>query len=116
MNCIKCGAEIKNSGVFCENCLADMEKYPVKPNITVHLPDRPVSVPTRKRSRRQKHIKPEDQIHHLKKVRNWLIVLLIAALLAFAAASSMVLYLLEGEEISWDIGQNYGTIESTEET
>ena len=67
MPCMKCGAKMKNSGVFCENCLADMEKYPVKSNITVHIPERPTDPPVRKRTRRVKYTKPEDQIRHLKR-------------------------------------------------
>ena len=112
MNCMKCGKELKNSGVFCESCLADMEKYPVKSNITIQLPNRSAPAPVRKRARRQKYIKPEDQIRHLKKVRNWLVVLLMAALLAFAVTSAMVLHLLDVDADGLGIGQNYGTIET----
>lgn len=114
MNCMKCGVELKNSGVFCEECLADMEKYPVKPNITVTLPDRQTVDVYRRRPRKQKHIKVEDQVRHLKRVRNWLIVLLIVALLGFAATSMMILYLLNGETIDLNIGQNYETVEPAE--
>lgn len=116
MHCMKCGVELKNSGVFCENCLADMEKYPVKPNITIQLPNRPATSPARKRSRRNKYPKPEDQIRHLKKVRNWLFGLLIAALLALAGVSVLALHLLDGEPIDINIGQNYGTVDATEES
>ena len=116
MNCMKCGTELKTSGVFCPECLAEMEKYPVKPNITVQLPRRPSAGPSKKKARRQKHIKPEDQIRHLKKVRNWLVVLLITALLAFAASSLMVLRLMDDEGLDFGIGQNYGTVETTDET
>lgn len=115
MNCMKCGTEIKGSGVFCEDCLAVMAKYPVKPNITVQFPVRPSTPPARKKARRQRSIKPEDQIRHLKKVRNWLCLLLIVALLAFAASSAMLVHLL-GDDTGFDIGQNYGTIDSTGET
>ena len=112
VNCMKCGIEMKEAGVFCENCLAEMEKYPVKPNITVQLPIRPAVTAARKKSRRQRHVKPEDQIRHLKKVRNWLCALLVFALLAFAASSALVLHLLDTNEEN-NIGQNYGTIDST---
>lgn len=115
MNCMKCGTEIKGSGVFCEDCLATMAKYPVKPNITVQFPIRPATPSVRKKAKRQRNIKPEDQIRHLKKVCNWLCVLLIAALLAFAASSLMVMHLLS-DEGGFDIGQNYETIDSTGET
>ena len=114
MNCMKCGKELKAAGVFCEECLADMEKYPVKPNITVHLPHRSAPTPARKRSRRQKYVKPEEQIRHLKKVRSWLCVLLTVVLLAFAATAVMLLHLMDGNAGGFDIGKNYDTIETTE--
>ena len=111
MNCMKCGAELKESGVFCEACLLDMEKYPVKPNITVQIPRRPVTAPPRKKAKRQRYVKPEEQIAHLKRVRNWLCALLAVALLAFAATAMMVIHLLDSEEIP-NIGQNYETVDS----
>lgn len=114
MNCMKCGKELKISGVFCEECLAEMEKYPVKSNISVHLPHRPAPTPTRKRSRKQQHVKPEDQIRHLKKVRNWLCLLLTVAILAFAATAAMLLHYLDVDVEDFGIGQNYGTIETDE--
>ena len=114
MNCMKCGAELRDSGVFCEACLADMEKYPVQPNITVQIPRRPLTAPVKKKAARQRYVKPEDQIRHLKRVRNGLCVLLAAALLAFAACAVMVLHLLDQEEAP-SIGQNYDTVETTGE-
>lgn len=115
MNCMKCGSTITGSGVFCQECLADMEKYPVKPNITVQLPVRS-TVPAVKKKSRHKYIKPEDQIRHLKKVRNWLCVLLVTALLAFAAVSAIALHLIDVRDNGFGIGQNYGTTESAEES
>ena len=112
LNCLKCGAEMKESGVFCDTCLADMANYPVKPNITVQIPRRPVTPVVKKKVKKSRFVKPEDQIRHLKWVRNWLVGLLIASLLAFAASSSMVVYLLTREETP-DIGQNYETTGST---
>ena len=115
MNCLKCGAEMKESGVFCDTCLADMANYPVKPNVTVQIPRRPVATVVKKKTKKTRFVKPEDQIRHLKWVRNWLIGLLIAALLAFAASSAMVVYLLTQEDTP-GIGQNYETIDPTGET
>ena len=112
---MKCGTELKTAGVFCPDCLAEMEKYPVKPNITVHLPKRPASTPAKKKLRRQRYVKPEDQIRHLKRVRSWLIALLIIVLLAFAANTLMLLHFVGEDDLSFGIGQNYGTVESTGE-
>lgn len=111
MNCLKCGAEMKESGVFCDTCLADMANYPVKPNITVQIPRRPVTPAVKKKVKKSRFARPEDHIRHLKRVRNWLIGLLVAALLAFAASSAMAVHLLTRDETP-DSGQNIETGET----
>lgn len=40
MNCLKCGREIEEGQVFCNDCLVQMAKYPVKPGTAVQLPSR----------------------------------------------------------------------------
>ena len=116
MNCLKCGAEMKESGAFCDACLEDMAKYPVKPNVTVQLPRRPdIPATKKKKAKKVRIIKPEDQIRQLKFVRNWLIGLLAAALLAFAASSAMVVHLLTQDENAHN-GQNYETNDSTSQS
>ena len=114
MNCMKCGVELKTSGVFCEDCLADMDKYPVKPNIKVQLPPRSNPSAVRKKPKKQRFSEPEEQIAHLKKVRNRLIALLLAAVLALTAAGAAILRLLDIGMDDFGIGQNYGTIDETQ--
>ncbi len=116
MNCIKCGVEIKEPQVFCDNCLAEMEKYPVKPNITVNIPSRPASSGAKKKSRRQKYVKPEDLIRHLRTQRRILWMALIVVLAAFVLVSVMAMQLLNQKEDEYAPGQNYGTMSSQEST
>lgn len=116
MNCIKCGKECKDPQVFCNECLADMERYPVKPNITVQLPVRPATPAVKKKPRREKYVKPEDKIRHLKFQLRCLLVALFVSLTAFALTAGMMLYLLETGEVQYAPGQNYGSIETTETT
>ena len=40
MSCMKCGKEVSEGQVFCEECLTEMERYPVKPGTPVLLPHR----------------------------------------------------------------------------
>ncbi len=108
MNCMKCGKELKDEGVFCPECLVDMEKYPVKPNITIQLPVRRSLPVARRRVRRQRYVKAEDHIRHLKKVRNWLVVALLSAILLFACATAVALHYLDSDP-DFNIGQNYST-------
>lgn len=115
MNCIKCGTETKEPQVFCDRCLADMERYPVKPNITVSLPARPVEPPAKRKSRRPRYIKPEEQIRHLRVKTRLLTVALAAALIAFSLTALLLLKVLDVQEDTYGPGQNYDTI-STDNT
>ncbi len=108
LDCMKCGKELKGEGVFCPECLAEMEKYPVKPNITVQLPIRRTTPNTRRKARRQRYMKAEDQIRHLKRVRNGLIVTLLTVILLFTGAIAVIVNYFDLDE-GFDIGQNYNT-------
>ena len=93
MNCLKCGTELKNSGVFCPDCLTDMDKYPVKPTVTVQLPHRPAPAPAKKKTRRPKYVKPEEQIRHLKDVRKNLAIALAVAIVLLAGCIALLIWL-----------------------
>ena len=118
MNCMKCGVELKNSGVFCPECLAVMEKYPVNPNVLVKLPNRITAAPAKKK-KRAKVLKPEEQVRQLKKANRWLVTLLILALLAWAACAFLLIHLSDGSGngiFDFGIGQNYDTEEPVDST
>ena len=40
MACMKCGKDVNEPQVFCDECLAVMERYPVKPGTAIQLPKR----------------------------------------------------------------------------
>lgn len=52
MNCLKCGKETSKNQVFCPECLADMDNYPVRPDAPVQIPLRKEKEPV-KTSRRK---------------------------------------------------------------
>lgn len=108
MNCMKCGREVGENQVFCPECLADMDQYPVKPGTAVHIPSRKAA-PQRKAAPKKKQITPEEQNLRLRKVIRffaglWLVTLLIAAALAYPA------YRYLTEENHFLPGQNYSVI------
>ncbi len=113
MNCMKCGREISNDQVFCEECLLDMKNYPVKPDTPVLLPPRALD-PNMKRPTAHHHHrklrKPEDTISRL---RSWVIllgVLTVALALAFAMSVTLVLRLMDQPPPPNEFaGQNYST-------
>ena len=42
--CMRCGWEIEEGQVFCQDCLKEMSRYPVDPNTVVQIPLRKESV------------------------------------------------------------------------
>ncbi len=96
MSCIKCGAETQEPQVFCESCLADMENYPVRPDITVTLPYRPEIPVSKKKSRRQKSISPEEQVRRTKYALRLTRIALVAVFICFLLVSAMLLHYLQG--------------------
>ena len=118
MNCMKCGREILD-GVFCQECLADMEKYPVKPGTVILLPRREQTHAVKKAHPRKKVLSAEEQVQILsRRVRILTIALCILFLIAAALVYPAVSYIVDGN--TFLPGQNYTAIvpsaEPTEET
>ena len=113
MNCMKCGRELSGDGVFCAECLAEMENYPVKPGTVVHLPRRKQEQMIRKpQSRRKNNISPEEQMKQLRKVVRRLILALVLSLALLGATGYFaVVHLLEGDVVLLP-GQNYSSVET----
>ena len=112
MLCMKCGREIEPEQVFCPECLAEMEKYPVKPGTVVQLPKHTPPSPVRKQitHRHTPQENPEEQIKKLKR----LVAALLCALILSMATIVGLLYL--GADHYWDSveeflpGQNYSSV------
>ncbi len=116
MNCMKCGISISDQQVFCKDCLKDMERYPVKPNVQVSIPVRPVSTNSKKRNRRYRGSVQDEQVRRLKfKLRLAHTALIIVLIAFFALAGIMVKYLSESRT-QYNPGQNYSTMPSTDPT
>lgn len=116
MNCMKCGISVAEKQVFCESCLQDMSRYPVKPNVQVTIPVRPAVSTAKKRGRRHRGSGQDEQIRslrfRLRLAHTALIVILIAF---FTLAGLMVKYISENQT-QYTPGQNYGTMPSTDPT
>ena len=110
MQCLKCGREIPAGQVFCRDCLADMEKYPVKPGTAVQLPKRPDAPAAKKQQARRPALPPEEQVKRLKR-RLWIVSSVLAVLLALAGlvAYLAVDYIWENEGKPLP-GQNYSAV------
>ena len=109
MQCMKCGRDLQPGQVFCEECLAEMEKYPVKPGTVVLLPQyqRPNLQPKKVVKRT---VPLEEQLRKAKK-RSRLLAWLLTAAITVAAGLG---YLAAALYIEYDgkflPGQNYSVI------
>lgn len=108
MNCMKCGREVENEQAFCEDCLVDMEKYPVPPGTAVHLHLRREAPVIRRQPRRRK-LTPSEQVPILKRrIRVLTIALAVAVLLFLASLYPAVNYFIRHYNLR--PGQNYTAI------
>ena len=116
MNCMKCGRETVDNQVFCNDCLADMANYPVRPGVVVHLPRRREEYSAKKTtSRRKAPPTPEEQVKTLKKqVRRLRITVLIFALLLAVFGYFAAVHIME-QDIELLPGQNYSSLTSAKE-
>lgn len=106
MNCIKCGQEPEAGQVFCQDCLFDMERHPVRINTPVHIPQQP----PKKIVHRRPGIPVEEQVKRLKRANQKLILLMV--LLAFITTFAVLLSMDVLEQASvYDLwGQNYSIV------
>ncbi len=109
MNCMKCGRELETEQVFCEECLLDMEKYPVPPGATVHLPPRRRETSGVRKQPRRRKLTPEEKVPILqKRIRILATALAIALLLLAACIYPAANYFIRHYNLR--PGQNYTTI------
>ena len=113
MDCLKCGRQTQTKNVFCPACLGDMSNYPVKQDTPVILPH-----PRNQERRLQPKpaLKPEAVIAQLqlKLKRLWISVAVLAIFLT--AVSGALVVMLYRQINPPDLGSNYSTFSSTEET
>lgn len=109
MQCLKCGKETPADQVFCDDCLADMQKHPIKPGTAVHLPKREQRASERKAPAHRQENTAAEQISRLRSMIRWLsaTIALLSVLLLLTA--SMLIHTLSKEDISQVIGRNYTT-------
>ena len=110
MNCIKCGRELDCEGVFCSECLSEMERHPVKPGTVVLLPPRRVEQPTKKHTRKRRTLTPEEQIKRLKRRNRILTVILVLTLLIAGFLGYVAREAIGRLDIQKFWGQNYSSI------
>ncbi len=116
MYCMKCGKKIPEKQAFCDQCLAVMDRFPVKPETRVLLPNRETPVAVKKSPARKKVLSPEERLARSKKVIQWLSLSLAVAVLALCLSVSLLIETLTPEAQSGAIGQNYNTTGAAKNT
>ena len=110
MNCMKCGQETTEQNVFCEECLAVMAKYPVRPDTAVKLPKNRAPSVVKKAPKR--HVPtPEEQIKVLRRRLRILMFLLLLCIAAIVLMINPTLHYALDQHV--EIGQNYSSVVST---
>ena len=115
LNCLKCGREIEEGQVFCNDCLVQMAKYPVKPGTAVQLPSRGSTAVSKKvHSRRRTKAAPEEQLKALKKRIRILSALLSVCVVLLIVLSVVMLRYMSANRLL--PGQNYSAVTTTAAT
>ena len=112
MHCLKCGKETAEKQVFCDDCQAVMENYPVKPGTAVHLPRRDMPAQKKKTPPRHHEETSAEQIFRLRKTVRRLLFIVAALSLLLLLTAGMLLHLLLKEDASSAIGKNYTTVDT----
>ena len=106
MECLKCGKKTKDEQVFCERCLEFMESYPVKPDIHIQLPNRPVAITPKKASKKRRNLSPEEQVVFLRRRSRRLVVLSVALAVVLCVTIVMLAHVVLHPEVA-ELGKNY---------
>ena len=108
MYCLKCGKELLDDQVFCEECLAGMEQEPVPINAPVVIPAQPVQ---KLSAFRRPVINPDEEVKRLQRFNQNLILALV---LLFTLVILLVVLLYDKEiwQAVDDLGRNYSVVEN----
>lgn len=107
MECMKCGTKAAGKQVFCDTCLAEMERYPVKPGTAIHIPARPSAAPAKKAASKKKAVAPEVQVKRQKKLIRWLIADIVLMMIALGLAFYLLIQTDGFQDAKQTIGENY---------
>jgi hypothetical protein len=105
---MKCGRETRGEDVFCQDCLIEMQKYPVQPGTVVLLPRRK-DFSTKKVVKRHTP-SPDELIDRLQRQIIALLFLLAACIIAIVLMFEPTMHYVRDEH--YEIGQNYSSASS----
>ena len=114
MWCLKCGKDTKNEQVFCPQCLAGMDAYPVKPDVHIQLPSHNTRDFTKKNAKKKRTPSPEEMVEVLRSRNRRLLALVLALMLALGALGyayfKQTTAPVSEENKDQNVGKNYTVI------
>ena len=92
MHCLKCGKDTKNEQVFCPQCLAVMDTYPVKADVHIQLPNNANREGPKKAGKKRRPPSLDEQLATLRRRNRRLVIALLVAMLLLGAAGYLLLH------------------------
>lgn len=108
MECLKCGKETELDHSFCNACMAEMAKYPVKPGTPVQLPRPSARTSVNRERSKKKTVSEKEQIEKLR-YGNRILVVLVLLLLTLCLFVSGLYVRAFYRRPTRPTGQNYST-------
>ena len=113
MQCLKCGKKTAEKQVFCDECIAIMEKHPVKPGVVIHIPQREKIDPEKRRGAQDIEDAKEGQIQRQRSVIRMLAGVLAVMSVILLLTAGMLLHVMNEKSTGKAIGKNYTTVDTT---
>lgn len=113
MKCMRCARETAPQQVFCNACLEDMARYPVRSDTPIYLPVRKPKEAPRKKSRRFRRERTAEEMVMIlrKRVKVLTAITVILVMMLSAATAGVWLAKKQGADLSIpNIGQNFKTV------
>lgn len=113
MKCMRCARETAPQQVFCNACLENMARYPVRSDTPIYLPVRKPKEAPRKKSRRFRRERTAEEMVMIlrKRVKVLTAITVILVMMLSAATAGVWLAKKQGADLSIpNIGQNFKTV------
>ena len=113
MKCLRCARETADRQVFCNACLDDMARHPVRSDTPIYLPVRKAGDTPKRPARRFRRERTAEEIVVIlrKRVRVLTALVVILAMMLAAAVTGVWLAKRQGAGLSIpEIGQNFQSI------
>lgn len=105
MRCLKCGTSAEDGGVYCPQCLEQMERSPVDRETPVLILPRPEPTARRNRERKPEELLQEARQQKKRLKRALFLVSLLCLLLV-----GQIVYMMFFKEYKRPTGQDYTTV------